>query len=281
MPDHDDLTDDKLAARFPRSSKYNPAWIAENGFGGHPLWQTEWLCEALPLEPGMRVLDLGCGRVKSSIFLAKEYDVEVWATDLWVTASENWQRIKAAGLENKVFPLHADARLLPFAGEFFDAILAVDCYSYYGTDDLYLNYLANFVKPGGFIGIAGAGLVKEMTLPVPEHLKDFWSQDLWALHSANWWRHLWERTGIVEITNCDTMPDGWKIWSLWHHRSWPDNTDEIKAIEVDAGEHLSYIRLVGKRMPGVELAEYTWPDGMRSFPYAYEHQPLFKTEATN
>ena len=75
--------------------------------------------------------------------------------------SENIQRIRDAGVEDGVFPLHADARSLPFAPEFFDAIVCIDSFLYYGTDDLYLNYLAQFVKPGGPIGDgrgrAGAG----------------------------------------------------------------------------------------------------------------------------
>ena len=103
----------------------------------------------LDLRPGMRVLDLGCGRAMSSIFLRREFGVQVWATDLWFSASENLQRIRDAGVEDGVFPIHADARSLPFAAEFFDAIVSIDSFFYYGTDDLYLNYLARFVKPGG------------------------------------------------------------------------------------------------------------------------------------
>jgi cyclopropane fatty-acyl-phospholipid synthase-like methyltransferase len=37
----------------------------------------------------MRVLDLGCGRAATSIFLRREFGVQVWATDLWTNASEN------------------------------------------------------------------------------------------------------------------------------------------------------------------------------------------------
>jgi len=37
----------------------------------------------------MRVLDLGCGKALSSIFLAKEYGTQVWATDLWISATDN------------------------------------------------------------------------------------------------------------------------------------------------------------------------------------------------
>src|SRR5262249_51225073 len=141
-------TDTRLVSdRFPRASQYNPEWVLANASGGaNPLWLTEWLTSALDLRPGMRGLDLGCGRA-SSIFLRREFGVQVWATDLWFGASENIQRIRDAGVEDGVFPLHADARSLPCAPNFFDAIVCVDSFYYFGTDDLYLNYLANFVKP--------------------------------------------------------------------------------------------------------------------------------------
>src|ERR1700752_2719186 len=147
-------TDDRLLSeRFPRSSLYHPEWVLANASGGaNVLWLTEWLSTALDLRPGMRVLDLGCGRASSSIFLRREFGVEVWATDLWISESENIQRIRDAGVEDDVFPIHADARSLPFAAEFFDAIVSIDSFFYYGTDDLYLNYLARFLKPGGFLG---------------------------------------------------------------------------------------------------------------------------------
>src|SRR5213592_4434799 len=116
---------------------------------------------ALDLRPGMRVLDLGCGRAMSSIFLHREFGVQVWATDLWFSTAENLQRIRDAGVTDGVFPMHADARALPFATEFFDAVVSIDSFVYYGTDDLYLGYLARFLKPGGALGIAGAGLMQE------------------------------------------------------------------------------------------------------------------------
>ena len=72
----------------------------------------EWLTEALDLQPGMRVLDLGCGRASSSIFLHREFGVQVWATDLWCDVSENAQRIRDAGVGDQVFPVRADARAL-------------------------------------------------------------------------------------------------------------------------------------------------------------------------
>jgi len=258
------MDEQELSRRFPRAQNYTKEWILECGMGSNPLWMTEWLCEKLDLRPGMRILDLGCGRGASAIFLAKEFGVEVWATDLWVSASDNWQRIRAAKQEDKIVPPHSDARSLPFAAEFFDAIVAIDCYSYIGTDDLFLNYLVQFVKPGGQIGISGSGLVSEMDGEVPEHLSTFWTQDIWSLHSIRWWRRHWERTRLVDIETADTMSDGWKLWSTWHNLVAPYNKGEIAAVEEDAGRYLGYIRMVARRRSDNKLERYAWPDSLRA-----------------
>ena len=175
-----------------------------------------------------------------------------------------------------MFPIHADARSLPFAAGFFDAIVAVDCYSYFGSDDLYLQYLVQFVKVGGPIGIAGAGLAREMPSPVPGHLRDWWTQDAWCLHSVEWWRHHWQRTGLLDMVDADTMEDGWKLWAKWHRLAWPDNKKEIETLEADAGQFMSYIRVVGRRRDGMQLEAYAWPDALRSLPFQYEKKPMLR-----
>jgi SAM-dependent methyltransferase len=268
-----------LSDRFPRSSKYHPEWVLANASGGaNALWLTEWLTETMNLRPGMRVLDLGCGKASSSIFLRREFGVQVWAADLWISAAENIQRIRDAGLEDSVFPLHSDARALPFAPDFFDAIVSIDSFPYYGTDDLYLNYLAHFVKPGGPIGAAGAGLVREVEGALPDHLREWWTQDFWACHSASWWRRHWERTGIINMELADTMPDGWKYWLDWLKAVAPDNASEINTLEADAGRYLGYVRLVGRRRGEAKLEEYCWPDTMRSFPTEYTKKPMLRDQ---
>lgn len=263
-----------LSERFPRSSKYSPEWvIAGAGGGANVLWLAEWLAEAVALRPAMRVLDLGCGRALSSIFLHREFGAQVWACDLWFSVEENLQRIRDAGVESGVFPLHVDARSLPFAPEFFDAIVGLDTFPYYATDDLYLNYLARFVNPGGAIAIAGAGLTREFETGPPEHLADWWTQDLWGLHSAAWWRRHWARTGIVTVEIADTMPDGWRRWLDWHRVVAPDNVAEIKAVEADAGRYLGYMRVVARRRGEAKLE-----DLVLSVPAQYVPKPILREE---
>ena len=262
-----------LSDRFPRSSKYNPDWmIASAGSGANTLWLVEWLTESLDLRPGMRVLDLGCGRAVSSIFLRREFGVEVWAADLWISPSENIQRIRDAGVDDGVFPLRVDARSLPFAADFFDAIIGIDSFIYFGSEDLYLYNLARFIKPHGQIGIASAGLTQEIDGPPPDHLRAWWAQDLaWCLHSADWWRRHWERTGIMAIERADTMPDGWQRWLEWHTTAFPDNAAEIDAVRADAGNYLGYVRVVGRRQGHVKLEE-----PVVSLPARYQPAPLLR-----
>jgi SAM-dependent methyltransferase len=262
-----------ISERFPRSSAYNPEWILASVSGGaNALWLAEWLAEALELRPGMRVLDLGCGRAASSIFLRREFGVRVWAADLWFSTSENFQRIRDAGAEDGVVPIHADARALPFATQSFDAIVALDSFFYFGTDDLYLNYLARFLVPGGALGIAGSGVMQEIEGPPPDHLRTWWTPDLWCLHSAAWWRRHWERTGILDIDVADTMPDGWKRWLDWQELIAPDNKVELQALKADRGAYLGYVRVVGRRRVGIELEE-----PVASMPTRYVKQPLLRS----
>ena len=264
-----------VSPRFPRASRYHADWItASVGGGANSLWITEWLSEALGLRPGMRLLDLGCGRGASSVFLRREFGVQVWATDLWYDVSERFQRIRDAGMEDGIFPIHADARSLPFAAGFFDAIVSIDSFPYYGTDDTYLEYLARFVKPGGLIGVAGAGLVQEFDgSVVPEHLRAWWTRDMGCLHSAAWWRAHWERSGVLDITTADTMEDGWQRWLEWHRAIAPDNALEIAALEADRGRYLGYVRTVGRRRPDVRL-----DTPITSVPTEYKKAPLLASQ---
>src|SRR5438128_625464 len=94
-----------LASRFPRAAKYNFDWVIENHMGHNTLWLTEAMSQVMNIRPEMRVLDLGCGKAISSIFLAKEFGCQVWASDLGVDWRDNLKRIRDARMENLVFPV--------------------------------------------------------------------------------------------------------------------------------------------------------------------------------
>ncbi len=256
-----------LSERFPRSSRYHPDWVIKNGMGSNPLWIAEWLSQAMDLREGMRVLDLGCGRASSSIFLRREFGVQVWATDLWFSASENLQRIRDAGVEDGVFPIHADARRLPFAAGFFDAVISLDAFFYFGTDDLYLGeHFARLVRPGGEIGIVVPGLVGEFDAEPPGHLAPAWARDpeVWSFHSPEWWRRHWVRSGVVDVELADLVPRGWQHWLNWDEASlelgyvaeqFVDGLPAwIETMRSDAGRNLGFTRVVARRKPETRTA---------------------------
>jgi len=244
--------------RYPRSAKYDPEWVLKGWMGPNVIWLTEWLCEKMELKPGMRVLDMGCGKALSSVFLAREFGVQVWANDLWVSTTENWQRIKEAGLENQIYPIHAEAHDLPYAEEFFDAIVSLDSYQYYGTDDLYLPSFIKLLKPGGQIGIVVPGLVKDFNGPVPEHLMrpnkvrgTFWVDECWCFHTAAWWQNHWGKLSVTKDVAADVLPDGWKDWLQYENACDKADTlifpSEVPALEEDAGRYLALVRVLARR----------------------------------
>jgi cyclopropane fatty-acyl-phospholipid synthase-like methyltransferase len=87
--------------RYPRASKYDPAWVLSLDMGPHPLWQLEDLLPSLALAPGMRVLDLGAGQGATSVFLARECDVDVVALDLWIPSEQAGAVHEAAGVDRR------------------------------------------------------------------------------------------------------------------------------------------------------------------------------------
>jgi cyclopropane fatty-acyl-phospholipid synthase-like methyltransferase len=235
--------------RYPRSSAYDIDWMMDNMMGPNALWLMEALADPLHLQAEMRLLDMGCGKAISSIFLAKEYGVQVWATDLWIGAAENWERIRQAGVERSVFPIHAEAHRLPFADGFFVAAVSVEAYHYFGTDDLYLDYFANFVRPGGQIGIVVPGLVQEFDAEPPDHLRPVWPSEFYSFHSPAWWQRHWERSGRVQVTTADFIAEGWKDWLLWVG----DGHEDGKALRVDQGRNLGFTRIVATNGSGPDV----------------------------
>jgi cyclopropane fatty-acyl-phospholipid synthase-like methyltransferase len=240
---------------FPRSSAYDPHWLIANAMGPHALWLAEWLSQRLELTPGMRVLDLGCGKALSSIFLATEFGVTVWAADHWIKPSENLERIERAGLSNSVFPISVEAHALPFSERSFDAIVSFDAYHYFGTDDLYLGYISSFLKPGGRLGIVVPGTREEVSEIPPPHLAQYWVWDFCSFHSPGWWRRHWEKTGLLEIETADAQTDGWKLWLEWNEACEQFGQQnranlvrrEAEMLRLDGGRTLGFTRLIAKR----------------------------------
>ena len=124
-----------------------------------------------------RTLDLGCGMALTSMFIANETDARnVYAFDLWISASDNYARVQAHHLQDKIIPIHGDALDMPFAHDYFDAIVSVDSYHYFGCKKgVFVEKILPFLRKGGHAMIVVPGLRAE---PSGE-LKDLFHT--WAL----------------------------------------------------------------------------------------------------
>jgi cyclopropane-fatty-acyl-phospholipid synthase len=110
----------------------------------------ELVCTKLDLQPGQRVLDVGCGWGSFVIHAAQRHGVEA----VGITLSEPQavlarQKVAEAGVEDKVEIRVQDYREL--AGEDFDAVASIGMVEHVGESqiDVYAEQLASMLRPGG------------------------------------------------------------------------------------------------------------------------------------
>jgi cyclopropane fatty-acyl-phospholipid synthase-like methyltransferase len=202
--------------RYPRSSRYDQSWVRSLDMGPHPLWQLEDLLPDLGLAPGERVLDLGCGRGATSVFLARELGVEVVALDLWTSAAELSAVIEAAGAGTRVQAVRADARELPFPTDAFDAVVSIDAFEYFGTDVRFLPELLRCLRPGGRIAMSTPALRVDPYNTAPPLVVTAavgWEAAAW--HAPWWWQRHWELTGLLDAVEARLQQGSRDDWLRW------------------------------------------------------------------
>jgi len=221
---------------------YTSEFAQNNMMGPNSLRIIDELLDNYKFEKGIRILDLGCGRGLTSIFLAQKYNVTVFAVDLWIEATENYERFKSISLEEKIIPIHADAHELPFANEYFDAVVSIDSYHYYGCEPDYLSkHLIPLVKISGKIFIGIPGLQKEFSNGIPEELVPFWENDM-NFHSCGWWINLWANESAVKIDECHEMKCMKEAWADWLMCKNEYAERDIEMMKAEGGK---YFNLVG------------------------------------
>ena len=235
---------------YPHTDRMNPTLLQQNIMGPNPAKLLEEIMEQYPLPAGQTVLDLGCGQGVTSIMLAKEYGLRVFAADLWITASENWRRFRAEGFTSEqIIPIHAEAHDLPFADEFFDAVVSIDSYHFFGLDKAYLGkHLLPLVKPGGWLLFVVAGFHHDIHSNIPKELLLSWRpEDLDTIHDADYWRDVISATEGVEIVAIEEMESNEECWEDWLRTENEYAVMDRAAMNAGAGKYLNFIAIALKR----------------------------------
>ncbi|RSO10870.1 SAM-dependent methyltransferase [Streptomyces sp. WAC 06783] len=209
--------------------------------------------------PGIRVLDLGSGRGATSVFLAREYGVEVVAADWWIAAEEAAAVFAEAGVGDRVEAVRAKAHALPFEAESFDAIVSVDAFEYFGTADMCLPYLVRFLRQGGQLGFATPAMTWEVRElgGIPPHIKKVVGWEAIAWHTARWWRFQWEVTELVTVTSAQLQQDGRRDWLLWARACAAHRPDDlahrpvIDMLTADGGDFLGFALVTARKNGGM------------------------------
>jgi SAM-dependent methyltransferase len=191
-------------------------------FGGGGMYLAIKMLRTLRLQPGQVVLDLGCGKGETSIFLAEHYGVQVKALDLWTSAEFLEQKFAARGIGDRISAVQMDAtQPLPYAENEFDAIFCMNSFNFYGANPGFLEHLLKHLKPGGQLCLGSEVLSAEFTsaqltnppyvyafkLPPPNEQVDVFTDDFIKQHTPGWWRDFFQASGLLEVETCDELDD--------------------------------------------------------------------------
>jgi SAM-dependent methyltransferase len=206
-------------SKYPELRDYTKDEIWRDiGPGG--LYLVLLAAKELRLRPNALVLDLGCGSAESSLYLADNYQVRVIAADLWRDPRENAVRIESRGHRGNVIPLRLDAaKPLPFAEDYFDAILCLNTLNFYGTDLAVVDRIARHLKRGGVFFSGGECLNQEFTpaqVADPPDVYNFaeqvWEDDFLTSHSPGWWADHIGRSEELQLVSCRELEDGRRFY---------------------------------------------------------------------
>lgn len=233
--------------KYIRSERYDTPELQAKIMGPNPVKLEEELLQNHQIPQGAVVCDLGSGQGLTSVFLAREYGFTVYAADLWSEPAENQAFFDSLGIPaGQIIPVKADATALPFARDFFDAVVSTDSYNYFGRDPAYLDdKLLPFVKPGGLIYIAIPGMKRDCHDALPEVLLRSWTpEQLEYMHDVAYWRRMVEQCRGAEIISVAEMESNEEVWADWLKQENEYAIGDRKAMEAGGGKYLNFIAIV-------------------------------------
>ncbi len=239
--------------RYIRSKKYEAPEFMTRIMGPNPIKITEELLINHQIPSGSLVCDLGCGKGLTSLFLVKEFNFNVYAADLWIDPEENRLFFEENGLIcQQIYPVKTDALNPDFEKDFFDAVVSIDSYQYYGHDPKYLDEkLLPFLKPGGYVYIAIPGMKKDNHHNLPKELLLSWTpEQLATIHDTTYWKNIIQQNRYAEIISVHEMESNEEVWADWLKQDNPYAIEDRASMNAGGGKYMNFVAIILRKRMG-------------------------------
>jgi cyclopropane-fatty-acyl-phospholipid synthase len=274
---HYDLSNEFYAAILDPAMAYSCAYYTADDItlADAQAAKLDLVCRKLGPEPGMRMLDVGCGWGSLSLHAAEHFGAQV--VGVTISAEQKAfieQRIADRGLTDRVEVRLQDYREVPDDG--FDAVGSLEMGEHVGERNYptYVEVLRRAVRPGGRV------LVQQMSRPGPKggrhpgggpFIESFIAPDMHMRPVGETLAHL--ESGGLEVRDVHALREHYvRTVAGWLQR-FEGNRERLTALVGEEVVRVWRLYLVGGAMAfrdgrmGVDQILMVRPDGSHSLPW--------------
>ncbi|MEG1641718.1 MAG: hypothetical protein RR272_01275 [Synergistaceae bacterium] len=134
---------------------------------------------------------------------------------------------------------------LPFANDYFDAVVCIDSYHFFATDENYFDEkLRPLLKKNSDVVLTFPGLNYEIST-VPSDMKEFWDDEcLSKWHCIEWWRERLESSiSNFKIDKLECFDESWRDWLTCDN---PYAVEDREMMRADGGKYMVFFKVTGK-----------------------------------